>query len=100
MEGSYFREFGVEGFGTWKGHMKDHVANTTENRCSIYGKQSPIDIYQTFGDESDCTATHQIRWRVRSMPFVSYDFSKKYPHFADFWVPTVRSSCEETDPAQ
>ena len=64
MHGTYFQEFGTNGFGPWKGHMQDHVANTTINRCGVSGKQSPIDLVQTSGEESECTATHQIRTRV------------------------------------
>lgn len=64
MDGTYFEEFGINGFGPWQGHMEDHVADTTVNRCGISGKQSPIDLYQTRGEESECTATHQIRTRV------------------------------------
>jgi len=44
--------------------MREHVANTTLNRCDVVGKQSPIDLQQTEGEDGECTAAHQIRTRV------------------------------------
>jgi len=61
MEGTYMEEFGSDGFGTWKEHLQDHVAESTLIRCGVTGKQSPINLHQTIGPESECTATHQIR---------------------------------------
>lgn len=63
MDGTYFQEFGENGFGVWKGHLEGHMADSTSNRCGVSGKQSPVDLIQTSGPESKCTATHQIRTR-------------------------------------
>lgn len=67
MTGTYFREFGQDGFGTWSGHLQHHVADSTLNRCGHRGKQSPVNLIETTWGESDCTAAHQIRTRVSSV---------------------------------
>lgn len=64
MTGTYFREFGENGFGTWDGHLQFHVADSTLNRCGHEGKQSPVNLIRTTWGESKCTASHQIRTRV------------------------------------
>lgn len=66
MGGSYFEEFGENGFGTWDNHLIDHVSDPTTNRCDDAGKQSPVDVIKTTGAGAECTAAHQIRTRVRT----------------------------------
>jgi hypothetical protein len=70
MGGSYFEEFGENGFGTWDNHLIDHVSDPTTNRCDDVGKQSPVDLIKTTGSGAECTAAHQIRTRVRTFRHV------------------------------
>lgn len=76
MNGTYFKEFGEDGFGVWQGHLREHVADPTTNRCAQSGKQTPVDAIKTTGPEAECTAAHQIRPRVSYYAFSTGIMSK------------------------
>lgn len=57
---NYWKEFGDDGFGPWKGTLSIH--NVSKNMCGNSGNQSPIDLVET--PDSRCYETHQVRSRV------------------------------------
>lgn len=63
---NYWKEFGDNGFGPWKGILSKH--RVEKNMCGNTGMQSPINLEVT--PDSKCYETHQVRSRVS---FASYD---------------------------
>ena len=41
MDGTYFREFGQDGFGTWKGYLQGHVSDSTNNIAESVANKVP-----------------------------------------------------------
>lgn len=62
MTSTYWEEFGDNGFGTWNQHLSESIPNPTKNRCGQPGRQSPVHLRSPIAIE--CTASHQIRYRV------------------------------------
>jgi hypothetical protein len=55
----YWNEFDEYGYGPWGGILANK--NPRRNRCERFGRQSPIDIRENYGE---CFEHHQIRTRV------------------------------------
>ena len=63
---NYLREFGSNGWGTFRGHFE---RNPRTNSCGRTGRMSPQDLRQTENnDEAICDASHQIRTKPGRVP--------------------------------